>query len=182
MFLCVLGLVPVFVVWGSDICLAFVGKVRPWFPRIGKDREKLFIATFIDRLLQRLFTFFVRLACFSLFGLFLGVWYLFALVWLWLAALRVCGLSMRVRAFTCCAPVHLSVARPCICLLRARAFICCASAHLSVARPHIYLLRVRAIGISIVLQLFQFYWERICLSRQLYVPHLVGKEHLAVSL
>lgn len=161
MFLCVLGLVPVFVVWGSDICLAFVGKVRPWFPRIGKDREKLFITTFIGRLLQRLFTFFVRLACFSLFGLFLGVWYLFALVWLWLAALRVCGLSMRVRAFTCCAPVHLSVARPCIYLLRVRAFVRCASAHLSIARSrnrHQY----SATAVSILLGTYMPFPAAVC--------------------
>ena len=73
-------------------------------------------------------------------------------------------------------------ARSRIYLLRARAFVCCAPVHLSVARPCICLLRVRTIGISIVLLLSQFYWERICLSRQLNVPHLVGKEHLAVSL
>ena len=73
-------------------------------------------------------------------------------------------------------------ARSRIYLLRARAFVCCAPVHLSIVRPCICLLRVRTIGISIVLLLSQFYWERICLSRQLNVPHLVGKEHLAVSL
>lgn len=88
----------------------------------------------------------------------------------------------RMAAVGCLAGMRIIDARSRIYLLRARAFVCCAPVHLSVARPHIYLLRVRAIGISIVLQLFQFYWERICLSRQLYVPHLVGKEHLAVSL
>ena len=35
-----------------------------------------------------------------------------------------------------CAFAHLPVARPCICLLRVRAFVCCAPVHLSVARSH----------------------------------------------